>query len=103
MLQMNLGYLDDEKNVSTIVQKAKVILQHRAELYNRYRRKTNTEIKVPLEYYIANIATGYFGGKAPKYSVKQERNESKKEAILRLFEKSVGKNANADELKMIID
>ena len=103
MLQMNLEYLDNEKNVSTIVQKAKEILQHRAELYNRYRRKTNTEIKVPLEYYIANIATGYFGGKTPKYSVKQERNEQKKNIILRLFEKTVGKNADADELKMIID
>ena len=103
MLQMNLEYLNEEKNVSTIVQKAKEILGHRAELYNRYRRKTSAEIKVPLEYYIANIATGYFGGKAPKYSVKQEQNENKKEAILKLFEKSVGKNANADELKMIID
>lgn len=103
MLQMNINYLDDEKNVSTIVQKAKEILGHRAELYNRYRRKTAAEIKVPLEYYIANIATGYFGGKAPKYSVKQERNEEKKNTILRLFEKVVGKNADDKELKMIID
>lgn len=103
MLQMNLSYLDNERNVSTIVQKAKAILGHRAELYNRYKRKTSAEIKVQLEYYIANIATGYFGGKAPKYSVKQERNEEKKNIVLRLFEKMVGKNANADELKMIID
>lgn len=103
MLQMNLNYLDNERNVSTIVKKAKEILQHRAMLYERYKRKANAEVKVPLEYYIANIATGYFGGKAPKYSVKQEKNEEKKNTILRLFEKVVGKNANADELKMIID
>lgn len=103
MLQMQLSYLDNEKNVSIIVQKAKEILQHRVMLYERYKRKVNAEIKVPLEYYIANIATGYFGGKAPKYTVKQEKNQEKKNTILRLFEKAVGKNADADELKMIID
>ena len=103
MLQMKLEYLDDEKNISDIVVKAKEILAHRLELYNRYKRKANAEIKVPLEYYIANIATGYFGGKAPKYSVKQERNLKKKKTIQKLFDKIVGKNANADELKMIID
>ena len=103
MLQMKLEYLDNEKNISNIVVKAKEILAHRQELYNRYKRKANAEIKVPLEYYIANIATGYFGGKAPKFSVKQERNLKNKRIIQRLFDKIVGKNANADELKMIID
>lgn len=103
MLQMQVSYLDNEKNVSEIVEKAKEVLQHRADLYNRYKRKTNAEIKVPLEYYIGNIATGYFGGKAPKFSVKQEKDETKKNIIQRLFEKVVGKNADSDELKMIID
>ena len=103
MLQMKLEYLDNEKNVSEIVEKAKEILQHRADLYNRYRRKVDTEIKVPLEYYIANIATGYFGGKSPKFSVKQERNEKKKNIIQKLFDKVVGKNADSEEMKMLID
>lgn len=103
MLQMKLEYLDNEKNISDIVVKAKEILAHRQELYNRYKRKTSAEIKVPLEYYIANIATGYFGGKAPKFSVKQEKNNKKKRAIQKLFDKVVGKNADPDELKMIID
>lgn len=103
MLQMQLSYLDNEKNVSDIIEKAKDILQHRQRLYERYSRKVSAEIKVPLEYYIANIATGYFGGKAPKYSVKQERNQEKKNTIQKLFDKIVGKNADADELKMIID
>ena len=103
MLQMNLSYLDNEKNVSTIVQKAKEILQHRAELFERYKRKAKAEIQVPLEYYIANIATGYFGGKTPTFTVKQEKNEEKKNIVLKLFEKKVGKNADADELKMIIE
>lgn len=103
MLQMQLSYLENERNISTIVEKVKEILAHRQDLYNRYTRKTTAEIKVPLEYYIANIATGYMGGKAPKFSVKQEKNEEKKNLILRLFDKIVGKKANADELKMIID
>lgn len=103
MLQMQLSYLDNEKNVSDIIQKAKEVLQHRQMLFERYRRKVSAEIKVPLEYYIANIATGYFGGKAPKFSVKQEKNQEKKNIIQKLFDKIVGKNADADELKMIID
>ena len=105
MLQMNLSYLDNEENVSEIVDSAKKILQHRTEMYNRYKRKETGEddVTVPLEYYIANIATGYFGGKAPKYSVKQEQNEEKKKIISRLFEKTVGKNADSKEMKMIID
>lgn len=103
MLQMQLSYLDNEKNVSTIVEKAKEILAHRMDLYNRYRRKVDEEIKVPLEYYIANIATGYFGGKSPKFSVKQERDEKKKNIIQKLFDKIVGKNADSEEMKMLID
>lgn len=103
MLQMKPEYLDNEKNISVIIEKAKEILAHRQELYNRYKRKTSAEIKVPLEYYIANIATGYFGGKAPKFSVKQEKSLKKKRAIQKLFDKIVGKNADPDELKMLID
>ena len=93
MLQMQLSYLDNEKNVSTIVQKAKEVLKHRQMLYDRYRRKVDAEIKVPLEYYIANIATGYFGGKAPKFTIKQEKDENKKQIILKVLEKKVGENA----------
>ena len=103
MLQMQLSYLENERNISTIVEKVKEVLAHRQDLYNRYTRKTSAEIKVPLEYYIANIGAGYMGGKAPKFTVKQEKNEQKKNLIYRLFEKIVGKKANADELKMIID
>lgn len=103
MLQMDLSYLEDEKNISIIVEKVKAVLAHRQELYNRYRRSVSAEIKVPLEYYIANIATGYFGGKAPKFTVKQEKNQEKKNIIEKMFEKVVGKNANADEMKVLID
>lgn len=103
MLQMKIEFLDNERNVSDIIQKAKEILQHRAELFERYKRKVSAEIKVPLEYYIANIATGYFGGKAPTFTVKQERDEKKKSIIQKLFDKVVGKNADSEEMKMLID
>ena len=103
MLQMNLEYLNNKKNVSVIVEKVKEILSHRQDLYNRYRRKVDAEIKVPLEYYIANIATGYFGGKAPKFSVKQEKNEKKKSIIKKLFDRIIGKNDDSEELQMLID
>lgn len=103
MLQMSKEYLDNEKNIFNIVQRIKPILDHRIMLYERYRRKVSAEIKVPLEYYIANIATGYFAGKAPKFSVKQEQNKGKKKLIEKLFDKIIGKNSNADEFKMLID
>lgn len=103
MLQMNLEYLNNEKNVSVIVEKVKEVLSHRQDLYNRYKRKVDAEIKVPLEYYIANMATGYFGGKAPKFSVKQEKNEKKKGLIQKLFDRIIGKNDDSEELQMLID
>jgi SPP1 family phage portal protein len=103
MLQMQRGYLDNEKNINDIVQKSKQILSKRKLMYERYKRTVGTEIKVPLEYYIANIATGYFGGKAPKYTVKQEANEENKNIIQKLFNKVVGKNADSKEMQMIIN
>lgn len=103
MIQMQLEYLKNEKNISTVVEKAKEVLEHRKRLYERYARKVNAEIKVPLEYYIANIATGYFGGKVPVYTIKQEQNDEKKNIIKKLFDKIVGKNANSKEMQMLID
>ena len=103
MIQLNKEYLDKEENIYTIVQKAKEVLAKRQYNYERYARHVASELKTPLEYYIDNIGAGYFGGKAPKYSIKQETNEQKKETIQRLFGKEVGKNANADEFQMLID
>lgn len=103
MLQMSKEYLDNERNIFNIVEDAKTILNHRKMLYERYRRKVSAEIKVPLEYYIANIATGYFAGKQPKFSVKQEKDKNKIALVKKLFNKIIGKNSNADELQMIIN
>lgn len=103
MIQMQKEYLENGRNIQNIVEQAKPILDRRKLMYERYKRNVKSEIKVPLEYYIANIATGYFGGKAPRYSVKQETNQEKKNIIQKLFDKTVGKNADAEEMQMIID
>ena len=93
---MTKEYLLNEQNMSDIVEQVQNILDKRKANYERYARHLPSELKVPLEYYIDNIGTGYFGGKAPKYTIKQETNESKKETIKRLLDKEVGKNADRD-------
>ena len=104
MIQVNKEYLNNEKNISDLITNAKKILKRREYLYSRYtRKKDNSDVKVPLEFYIGNIATGFFGGKAPIYTVKQEQNEEKKGIIQNLFNKLVGKNANSKELQILID
>ena len=103
MIQMTKENLLDEKNMANLVETVNNVLNKRKYNYERYARKVADELKVPLEYYIDNIGTGYFGGKAPKYTIKQETNENKKGVIQRLFDKIVGKNANADEFQMLID
>lgn len=103
MIQMTKEYLLDEKNMANLVETVNNVLNKRKNNYERYARKVAEELKVPLEYYIDNIGTGYFGGKAPKYTIKQETSEERKGVIKRLFDKIVGKNANADEFQMLID
>ena len=104
MIQCNKEYLENEKNISNIIEKSQKVLKKRQKLYNRYTRKIDkSDIKVPLEYYIANIASGFFGGKAPKYTIKQETNNKKKKLIQKLFNKVVGKNADSESFQLLID
>lgn len=104
MLQVTKEYLDNEKNVSDLMVEVKRILKQRKRLYNRYNRKgEKKDVKVPLEYYIVNIASGFFGGKAPIYTVKQEQDQNKKNLVKKLFNKTIGKDDNPEELQMIID
>ena len=79
------------------------ILEHRKYLYDRYTRKLdNSTLKVPLEYYISNIASGYFGGKEPQFKVKQ-MNETKKAIIEKVFNKSYDDKNNTEEYQTLID
>ena len=103
MLQMTKEYLKNGRNIDDIVEQAKTILRKRQANYERYVRKAPQELKAPLEYYIDNIGTGYFAGKEPKYTIKQEKDKTKKDIIKNLFGKVVGENANAEEMQQIID
>lgn len=104
MLQFNKEYLNNSANIGKVVEQAEEILRKRKSMYDRYTRKVDArDIKVPLEYYIVNIASGFFGGKAPVYTVKQEMDSKKKSIIQKMFEKIVGKNANQEELQILID
>lgn len=103
MLQMTKEYLKNGNNINDIVEQAKTILKKRQANYERYVRKAPQELKAPLEYYIDNIGAGYFAGKEPKYTIKQETSEEKINLIKKLFNKIVGQNANAKEMQLIID
>lgn len=107
-----IQYPDDflsEKNISQNINelwgKALPILEHRRKLYERYTRSNELEINdviVALEYYIATIATGYFGGKEPQYKVKKT-NETQKGILKKIFKKVFGDKNNSDEFQTIID
>jgi len=98
---------DDVRNIFMIAQSE---LNSRKELYERYRRKlsdevlasiSDEEIKVALEYYITNMAVGYFSGKEPKYTVK-EYNEERKKIIEEIFSKKVNEESDIKEVEELI-
>ena len=66
MIQVNKEYLKNEGYTSTIIEKAKRELSRKRARYNRYTRSQyKSTIDIAMEYYIVNIASGYFGGIAP--------------------------------------
>ena len=89
MIQCKKEYLIEEKNINSLVTQAKKVLNHRKMLYNRYVGKKRTEVDVPLEFYSTNIVSGYFGGKAPEYSIKQENNKKKSDGSVKLIHKKI--------------
>lgn len=104
MIQVNKDFLRNEKYATTLIEKAKKELKKKQIRYNRYTRsKTRKDIDVALEYFIVNIASGYFGGVAPEVTIKQETNEKKKNILAKLFQKLVGQNADKEEFQIMID
>lgn len=89
--------------VSTLAKFASPIIQHREFLYKRYVRKEKQEIIAPFERYITNIASGYIGGKPPKFSINDEVAESIKEATVKLFNKDYGVRADSKEYMVLVD
>lgn len=104
MIQVNKEYLRNEAYTSTIIEKAKRELSRKRARYNRYTRSQyKSTIDIAMEYYIVNIASGYFGGIAPEIVVKQETNKNKINILKKLFNKFVGRNANKEEFQIMID
>lgn len=104
MIQLSKEYLNSEKNISNVIEKAKIVLRKRKRLYDRYTKKvSNYEVKIPLEFYIINIVSGYFGGKAPDYVIKQETDDKKISIIKKLFNKIIKNDTSKDEFQIMID
>ena len=103
MIQVNKDFLQNEQYVSSLIEQAKKQLNEKQRRYNRYTRNNKRDIDIAIEYYIVNIASGYFGGIPPNITVKQEEKEENKKLLSKLFNKKVGQNANADELQIFID
>ena len=86
MIQVNKEYLKNEGYTSTIIEKAKRELSRKRARYNRYTRSQyKSTIDIAMEYYIVNIASGYFWWNSTRDSSKarnkQEEHISIKETI----------------------
>ena len=106
LLQYQNEFLSEENidnNINILWGALIPILERRKYLYDRYTRKLdNSELKVPLEYYISNIASGYFGGKEPQFKVRQA-NETKKALIEKVFSKKYDEKNATDEYQTLVD
>lgn len=89
-------------------------LSKRAKLYERYTRKTDTNIEyigengskviVPFEKYIVDIASGYLGGKGPTYEVEDNSSDTEKQNIIkRVLDKVFGEKDYSKEMEILID
>jgi len=100
---------DDIPKLKTLIQPE---LSKRKALYKRYKRKLkNTDlvfndekkVKVPFEKYIIDIASGYLGGKEPKYIVNSVNDKEKQTLIKKILNKIIGENTYAKEMEVLID
>ena len=79
------------KDIPNLVTLITPILSKRNDLYNKFYRRNATsttmysendeDIKTALETYIADVASGYFGGKEPKYIASEQLDKEKTKNI----------------------
>ena len=105
-LQYSDDYISEEninQNINTLYGAMIPILTHRRGLYERYTRADDqSDVVVALEYYISNIASGYFAGKEPQYKVKSY-NDTQKGVIQRVLEKVFGDKNKPEDYQAIVD
>ena len=112
MIQINNLETIEAKDISMLLEKVNPILNKRKKLYyERYKRLANAStmfssndetVKVALESYIADIATGYFGGKEPKYEITQTEDEEKRSILSKIFNKLFNNKDYKDEMEILI-
>ena len=115
MIQWNEKTLENEESVALILALANNEWEARKKLYERIVRKLNDgdlvefsdeRLKVPLEYYINSMVTGYFAGKAPVYDVERKVDDNKLTIFEKIFKKISKKEKDTnyyEELKEIIN
>lgn len=110
MLRYSESKLNTERAISDLYSMVKKELNARRILYDEIRRKVNDsdlvidsdeKIVIPLERYIAVIATGYFGGKAPKYKV-HAYDEDGSNVVKSLFNTNINDEKAIKEIEKII-
>ena len=110
MLRYSENKLNTEEAISSLFSMVKRELNARRILYDEVRRKvtdsdlvgdSDENIIIPMERYISVIATGYFGGKAPKYKV-HAYNEDTNSVVSDLFERKGNDEKAIKEIEQII-
>lgn len=114
MIQLSNIEKLEAKDISKLVTLIEPELNKRKQLYLRYKRKSkNSELiseskddgngTISFEKYIIDVASGYLGGKEPKYIVENTSDESKKNIIQSVLKKKVGDEKYQKEMEVIID
>ena len=112
MVQLSSLESLEAKDIQKLVDVIQPELKKRKALYKRYKRKVKDSDLifdhkgnnvVPFEKYIINMASGYLGGKAPKYIVETTSDTDKQSIIQRLLKKIVGEKDYQKEMEVLID
>lgn len=89
-------------------------LEKRKQLYLRYKRKSkNSDLiykvsgdkktTITFEKYIVDIASGYIGGGAPQYVVRENNDETKVKLIQKMLNKTISSDTYKQEMEVLID
>lgn len=97
------------KDIEALESTISPILAKRAELKKRiYRNGDSSHIMtgvnpiIAMERYIVETASGYLGGKAPKYEVQEIVNPEKRSLIRKILDKVMGEKNLKDEMEIIM-
>lgn len=113
MLQISNVENLEEKDIVKLLNKVQPILNKRQELYKRWARDaedsalfyspTDKKTKLSLEQFIVTIASGYFAGKAPVYTIKETSDEEKAKIIEDLIGRDKKENSYKKSMEVMID